>query len=607
MLHFGSYVFLLVCVFETLLVNSFEFARSRRIFDSSITPRFQGALRASSWRRSNFGPDGSSTDSSFTPRFQDASMTSSWRRFNFGPGGLSTDSSFIPRFQEAIRPSSSKESFLGAGGSSAESSMRALLSSRRRNAEFHPEQSTGTRNFSPVHFNGRQSSVLYNGDRASILENVRRHQIIKSSREVFDQTIRSTQPENSARHTAVMFQENRPSSNIASILQRLRSNTRGKSSKEVTKSLVQQRNHPSRHRTVSFLENRRPKQNVDLTLGKTVKTSKEVKDTSLKSVNQKRTFKHPLVSFLDKRRPPPQVNYVSVKSELKEQTVEKTSKEVKKQNTNDREAKMKKIRQLLQLMPENQRYKFLIGLKSAAGSKISAKNSNLRNTKKEYPKVPIQTKLSSNPNIFKTFTPDDTTKTENNKKKTSAEKQPVSNHNTQEDTDESLQRLLLLQKLNSFLRQQLNHDPKHKSEQTKESSKGKIKTNKELTSKPNQHRRTHHTHHVHFTEQPQSNTVQTQYESPQLSLGSTNLNPHRRRLELLARLTSHGLSTSSNFGKLLTKVVNSNVSHANTAKQSTLSNINPYSRDSLKLLDQNDVLNTSKVKESEEKFTWENP
>lgn len=607
MLHFGTYVFLLVCVFETLLVNSFEFARSRRIFDSSITPRFQGAFRASSWRRSNFGPGGSSTDSSFTPRFQDASMTSSWRRFNFGPGGLSTDSSFIPRFQEAIRPSSSKESFLGAGGSSAESSMRALLSSRRRNAEFHPEQSTGTRNFSPVHFNGRQSPVLYNDDRASILENVRRHQIIKSSREVFDQTIRSTQPENSARHTAVMFQENRPSSNIASILQRLRSNTRGKSSKEVTKSLVQQRNQPSRHQTVSFLENRRPKQNVDLTLGKTGKTSKEVKDTSLKSVNQKRTFKHPLVSFLDKRRPPPQVNYVSVKSELKEQTVEKTSKEVKKQNTNDREAKMKKIRQLLQLMPENQRYKFLIGLKSAAGSKISAKNSNLRNTKKEYPKVPIQTKLSSNSNIFKTFTPDDTTKTENNKKKTSAEKQPVSNHNTQEDTDESLQRLLLLQKLNSFLRQQLNHDPKHKSEQTKEPSKGKIKTSKEVTSKPNQHRRTHHTHHVHFTEQPQSNTVQTQYESPQLSLGSTNLNPHRRRLELLARLNSHGLSTSSNFGKLLTKVVNSNVSHANTAKQSTLSNINPYSRDSLKLLDQNDVLNTSKVKESEEKFTWENP
>lgn len=607
MLHFSTYVFLIVCVFETLLVNSFEFARSRRIFDSSITPRFQGAFRASSWRRSNFGPGGSSTDSSFTPRFQDASMTSSWRRFNFGPGGLSTDSSFIPRFQEAIRPSSSKESFLGAGGSSAESSMRALLSSRRRNAEFHPEQSTGTRNFSPVHFNGRQSPVLYNDDRASILENVRRHQIIKSSREVFDQTIRSTQPENSARHTAVMFQENRPSSNIASILQRLRSNTRGKSSKEVTMSLVQQRNQPSRHQTVSFLENRRPKQNVDLTLGKTGKTSKEVKDTSLKSVNQKRTFKHPLVSFLDKRRPPPQVNYVSVKSELKEQTVEKTSKEVKKQNTNDREAKMKKIRQLLQLMPENQRYKFLIGLKSAAGSKISAKNSNLRNTKKEYPKVPIQTKLSSNSNIFKTFTPDDTTKTENNKKKTSAEKQPVSNHNTQEDTDESLQRLLLLQKLNSFLRQQLNHDPKHKSEQTKEPSKGKIKTSKEVTSKPNQNRRTHHTHHVHFTEQPQSNTVQTQYESPQLSLGSTNLNPHRRRLELLARLNSHGLSTSSNFGKLLTKVVNSNVSHANTAKQSTLSNINPYSRESLKLLDQNDVLNTSKVKESEEKFTWENP
>lgn len=601
MLYFGSYAFLLVCVFETLLVNSFEFARSRRIFDSSFTPRFQGA---SSWRRSNFGPGGSSTDSSFTPRFQDASRTSSWRRFNFGPGGSSTDSSFIPRFQEAIRHSSSRESFLGAGGSSAETSIRALLSSRRSNADSHTEQSTGTRNFSPVHYNGRQSSVFYNGDRSSILENVRRHQIRKSSREVFDQSIRSTQPENSARHTAVMFQENRPSSNIASILQRLRSNTRGKSSKEVTKSLVQQRNQPSRHQTVSFLENRRPKQTVDLTLGKTGKTSKEVKDTSLKS---ERTFKHPLVSFLDKRRPPPQVNYVSVKSELKEQTVEKTSKEIKTQNTNDREAKMKKIRQLLQLMPENQRYKFLIGLKSAAGSKISAKNSNLRNTKKEYPKVPIQTKLSSNPNIFKTFTPDDTTKTENNKKKTSAEEQPVSNHNTQEDTDESLQRLLLLQKLNSFLRQQLNHDPKHKSEQTKESSKGKIKTSKEVTSQPNQHRRTHHTHHVHYTEQLQSNTVQTQYESPQLSMGSTNLNPHRRRLELLARLNSHGLSTSSNFGKLLTKVVNSNVNHANTAKQSTLSNINPYSRDSLKLLDQNDVLNTSKVKESEEKFTWENP
>lgn len=601
--NFGSYAFLLVCVFENLLVNGFEFARSRRIFESSFTPQFQGALRASSWRRSNFGPGGSSTDSSFTPRFQEASRTSSWRRSNFGPGGSSTDSSFMPRFQEAIRPSSSRVSLLGLGGSSSESSMRTLLSFRRRNAGLHPEISTGTSNVSPIHFNGRQSSVFYNGDRASILENVRRHQRGKSSREVFDQSIRLTQPENSVRHTAIMFQENRPSSNIASILQRLRSRTSGKSSKEVTESLVQQKNQPSRHQTVSFLENRRPKQNVVLTLAKTGKTSKEVKDSSLKSVNQERTFKHPIVSFLDKRRPPPQVNYVSVKTELKEQTVEKTSKEIKEQNINDREAKMKKIRQLLQLMPENQRYKFLIGLKSAAGSRTSAKNSNLWNTKTEYPKVPIQTKFSSNPKFLKKSAPDDTTKPEN-KKKTSAEKKPASNHNTQEDTDESLQRILLLQKLNSFLRQQLNNDPRHRSEQNKESSKGKIKTSKEVTSKPNQHRRTHHTHHVHYMEQPQSNTVQTQYESPQLSLGSTSLTPHRRRLELLARLNSRGLSTSSNFGKLLTKVVNSNVNHANTATKSKLSNINPYSSDSLKLLDQND---TSKEKKSEEKFTWENP
>lgn len=307
---------------------------------------------------------------------------------------------------------------------------------------------------------------------------------------------------------------------------------------------------------------------------------------------------------MDKRRPQSQVNFVSVKTELKEQKVRKTSKEIKPQNNKNREIKMKKVRQLLQLMPENQRYKFLMSLKSAAGMKTSAE----KNTKLEYPEVPIQTKLSPNPNAFRKSTAIERTRPKKNKKKTSAEKKLASKHNMQENTDESLQRILLLKKLNNFLRQQLNHDSqKQKSEQTMDSSKRNIKTSKEVTRKSNQHRRTHHIHRIHNIQQPQSNTVQTQNKMPQLSLESTRLAPHRRRVELLARLNSRGLSTSSKFGNLLTNALNSNVNHANTAKQSKLSNINPFSSDSLKLLDQNDVLDTSKEKKSEEKFTWENP
>lgn len=658
MLNFGSFAFLLFCVFENLFANGIEFARPRRIVDSPFTRQFQGALRASPLRM-HFGTGGSSVDSSFTPRFQEVLGTSSWRGSDFGPGGSSTGSSFMPRFQVS-RPSSSRRSLLGPGGSSSELSMPSLLSFRRRNDGFRPEVSSRTSNFSPMHFNRRQSTVFNNADRASILERLRRYQRGKSSREVFDQSIQSTQPDNSVRHTSIMIKENRPSSNIASILQRLRSRTSVKSSKEVNKSPIRQRNPLARHQTVPFLENRPPKQTVVLTLAKTAKNSKEVKDSSLqsvnqeslkhpivsfldkrrppsqvnfvsvktelkeqkvlktskeikdqnsndrkKSVNQERTLKHPIVSFLDKRRPQSQVNFVSVKTELKEQKVRKTSKEIKPQNNKNREIKMKKVRQLLQLMPENQRYKFLMSLRSAAGMKTSAE----KNTKLEYPEVPIQTKLSPNPNVFRKSTAIERTRPKKNKKKTSAEKKLASKHNMQENTDESLQRILLLKKLNNFLRQQLNHDSqKQKSEQTMDSSKRNIKTSKEVTRKSNQHRRTHHIHRIHNIQQPQSNTVQTQNKMPQLSLESTRLAPHRRRVELLARLNSRGLSTSSKFGNLLTNALNSNVNHASkTSKQSKLSNINPFSSDSLKLLDQNDVLDTSKEKKNEEKFTWENP
>lgn len=228
MLNFGSFAFLLFCVFENLFVNGIEFARPRRIVDSPFTRQFQGALRASPLRM-HFGTGGSSVDSSFTPRFQEVLGTSSWRGSNFGSGGSSTGSSFMPRFQVS-RPSSSRRSLLGPGGSSSELSMPSLLSFRRRNDGFRPEVSSRTSNFSPMHFNRRQSTVFNNADRASILERLRRYQRGKSSREVFDQSIQSTQPDNSVRHTSIMIKENRPSSNIASILQRLRSRTSVKSS-----------------------------------------------------------------------------------------------------------------------------------------------------------------------------------------------------------------------------------------------------------------------------------------------------------------------------------------------------------------------------------------
>lgn len=104
MLNFGSFAFLLFCVFENLFANGIEFARPRRIVDSPFTRQFQGALRASPLRM-HFGTGGSSVDSSFTPRFQEVLGTSSWRGSDFGPGGSSTGSSFMPRFQVS-RPSS---------------------------------------------------------------------------------------------------------------------------------------------------------------------------------------------------------------------------------------------------------------------------------------------------------------------------------------------------------------------------------------------------------------------------------------------------------------------------------------------------------------------
>lgn len=86
---------------------------------------------------------------------------------------------------------------------------------------------------------------------------------------------------------------------------------------------------------------------------------------------------------------------------------------------------MKKVRQLLQLMLENQRYKFLMSLKFVVGKKILVE----KNIKLEYFEVLIQIKFLFNFNVFRKFIVIEIIRFGKNKKKMLVEKKFVFKYN----------------------------------------------------------------------------------------------------------------------------------------------------------------------------------
>lgn len=86
---------------------------------------------------------------------------------------------------------------------------------------------------------------------------------------------------------------------------------------------------------------------------------------------------------------------------------------------------MKKVRQLLQLMLENQRYKFLMSLKFVVGMKILVE----KNIKLEYFEVLIQIKFLFNLNVFRKFIVIEIIRFKKNKKKMLVEKKFVFKYN----------------------------------------------------------------------------------------------------------------------------------------------------------------------------------
>lgn len=86
---------------------------------------------------------------------------------------------------------------------------------------------------------------------------------------------------------------------------------------------------------------------------------------------------------------------------------------------------MKKVRQLLQLMLENQRYKFLMSLRFVVRMKILVE----KNIKLEYFEVLIQIKFLFNFNVFRKFIVIEIIRFKKNKKKMLVEKKFVFKYN----------------------------------------------------------------------------------------------------------------------------------------------------------------------------------
>ena len=505
--------------------------------------------------------------------------------------GFMSDPSFLPSSIRALRTRTLTRSTFGAGRSSAHASpwIQQSFNGGRSTGSTHVI-SSGRGQISSQERNSRIPALRFSQDnRRSTLLNSHHRPSGTTSRERSTHSIHSIQPNNFIRERSVLFREHRPRSNVAAILQRIRMQQQnGKSSKESVRNPRQPLKQSTHHRTTSFLQNRQAHSN-----------SKEVRGASLGTLDLPKTVHHRVVPFLDRRHPPQQTIYISKTMEKPQDG--KTSKEVRIEESSGREAKLRKLRQLMTFIPQNQRYNFLIGLKAATASKSSAEK-NLKNTKYEYPQKVIRERISLTPRVsikadVQRYQPD---ADRINKKKTSEEKKEMLLHKKTENSNVGdVQRILLLQKLNSFLRQQLNNEKKAISMNTnvlvkdKNKSKEVVNTNVVVSSPK-----------ISLKREPEMYLDQRQHE-----MSVDRFNPHRHRLQFHGKPGPSERGPSVDFTRLVKKPVHStgNLLLVQT-KQPDLQNISPFSKlgHSFVLVNQND-LNTSKEQKSSEKDLWVDP
>ena len=507
--------------------------------------------------------------------------------------GFMSDPSFLPSSNRALRTRTLARSTFGTGWSSARASPWIQQSfNGGRSTESTHVISSGRGQISSQERNSRRPALRFSQDnRGSSLLNTHHRPSGTTSRERSTHSIHSIQPNNFIRERSVLFPEHRPRSNVAAILRRIRMQQQnGKSSKESVRNPQQPLQQSTHHRTISFLQNRQAHSN-----------SKEVRGASWGTLDLPKTVHHRVVPFLDRRHPPQQAIYIS--KTLEKPQDGKTSKEVRIEESSGREAKLRKLRQLMTFIPQNQKYDFLIGLKAATASKTLAEKRNLKNTKYEYPQKVIRERISLTPRVsIKTEVPQYQPDIERiNKKKTSEEKKEMLSHKRTENSNvRDVQRILLLQKLNSFLRQQLNNEKKAISINTnvlvKDKNKSKEVANTNLVvSSPK----------ISLKREPEMYLDQRQHVMSAVD----QLNPHRHRLQFHNKLGHSERGPSVDFTQLVKKPVHSpGNSLLVQTKQPDLQNISPFSKlgHSFVLVNQND-LNTSKEQKSSEKDLWVDP
>ncbi|XP_061194281.1 uncharacterized protein LOC133202468 [Saccostrea echinata] len=197
------------------------------------------------------------------------------------------------------------------------------------------------------------------------------------------------------------------------------------------------------------------------------------------------------------------------------------------------------------------------------------------------------------------------------KKKTSAEKISKSEQRTKlsniNDTQAN-QKILLLQRLNTYLRQQLASRKHTNSKQTNKQLKKASETSKEIMKDNNiRHATTPRVVNAPRKQEPLLSLTQRPHRRSQLLLEPMRFNPHRRRLPL------QGIMRSSQ-GVPSEKVIEANTvdspKKANVSPQKPLFVLlNPFTgtvgSSTSSIQDKNK--NTSKEDKSGEKFMWVNP
>ncbi|XP_062604498.1 uncharacterized protein LOC134266301 [Saccostrea cucullata] len=197
------------------------------------------------------------------------------------------------------------------------------------------------------------------------------------------------------------------------------------------------------------------------------------------------------------------------------------------------------------------------------------------------------------------------------KKKTSAEKVSKSNHRTRlSNKNDSIanRNILLLQRLNTYLRQQLASRKHTNPKQTIQRSKKVSKTSKEIL-KDNDIKPATKAHVVNAvrTPEPLSSLTQRQHRRSRLLMEPMRFNPHRRRLPQHHRLeSSHGIQIDN---QIRSNTANSVIKSPVSPQKPLFVVLNPFtgtvgsSTSSI----QDKKKDTSKENKSGEKLTWVNP